>query len=358
VNIDELQYDLPAELIATRPAEPRCSARMLVVRRGAGQIEHAHVRDLPDFLRPDDLLVRNNTAVLAARLVGRRESDGRRGGGKIEGLFLESCGSDWLVLLTQSGKLQTGEQLFLEGPDSSQIEIRLVERRGRGWLVRPSEAAPVEALLRAVGRTPLPPYILRARDNRGEHLADELDREWYRTLFADPACYGSVAAPTAGLHFSEDLLGRLRERGVNEASVTLHVGEGTFRPVSAERLEDHDMHSEVWHVDEAALAALRAGPGSQGRLVAVGTTTTRLLESLPDPLPAEPISGETDLLIAPGFRFRRVEALLTNFHLPRSTLLALVGALTGLDLMREAYAQAVANRYRFYSYGDAMLVMP
>ncbi|MCP4839083.1 MAG: tRNA preQ1(34) S-adenosylmethionine ribosyltransferase-isomerase QueA [Planctomycetes bacterium] len=357
MNIDELEYDLPPELIATRPAEPRCSARMLVVRRDSGKLEHAHVRDLPDLLHPDDLLVRNNTAVLAARLVGRRAIEGNRGGGRVEGLYLESFGSDWLVLLTQSGKLQIGEQLHLEGPGSEQVVIRILERRGKGWLVRPEDAAPAEALLHAVGRTPLPPYILRARDARGETLADELDRAWYRTRFADPTRCGSVAAPTAGLHFSDDLLRRLRDRGVGEASVTLHVGEGTFRPVSAARLEDHDMHAEAWHVDEVALAALRSGPGSQGNLVAVGTTTTRLLESLPDPLPIEAASGETDLLIAPGFQFRRVESLLTNFHLPRSTLLALVGAFMGMELMREAYAEAVASRYRFYSYGDAMLVM-
>jgi S-adenosylmethionine:tRNA ribosyltransferase-isomerase len=358
VNIDELDYELPPELIATRPVEPRCSARLLIVHRESGRLDHARVRDLPDLLRAEDLLVRNNTAVLAARLVGRRASDGHRGGGRVEGLFLEARGSDWLVLLTQSSRLRIGEVLHLEGPESTHVPIRLLERCGHGWLVRPEAAASLASLLSAVGRTPLPPYILRARASRGEAMPDALDRDWYRTLFADPDRAGSVAAPTAGLHFSEDVLRRLRERGVREASVTLHVGEGTFRPVSTDRLEDHEMHRETWHIDREAAAALRAGPGPGGRLVAIGTTTTRLLESLPAPVPEGAASGDTDLLIAPGFRFRHVQVLLTNFHLPRSTLLALVGAFAGMECMRAAYAEAVAQRYRFYSYGDAMLILP
>jgi len=359
MNTEALAYDLPPELIATRPVEPRDRARLLLIHCQRGVFEHASIFDLPDLLQPSDLLIRNDTAVLAARLIGTRTISGDRGGGQVEGLFLEADpDGTWTVVLTASGRLSEGEVIDLAGPDGRHASLRLLEKRGRYWRAMPDPAGNASELLDSLGRAPLPPYILKARRSRGELIDEASDRQWYRTLFARSDRVGSVAAPTAGLHLTDELLGRIDQRGVQQAAVTLHVGEGTFRPVTTSRLEDHRMHAESWLVEPDALAAIRSGPGSGGRLVAVGTTTTRLLESLPEYLPEGPLCGSTDLLIAPGYTFRRVEGLLTNFHLPRSTLLALVAAMTGLDLMHEAYRVAVAERYRFYSYGDAMLVLP
>ncbi len=355
MNVDELDYDLPQELIATRPAASREDARLLVARVGRRQVTHHHMSDLPKLLEEGDLLVRNDTSVLAARLVGTRAAGpSGRGGGRVEGLFLGTRDGLWLVLLTASGRLTVGEHLEFRGPEGDVAVLKLRSREGRAWLAAPSEA---DALAR-VGHTPLPPYILKARARRGEVIDDRSDRAWYATTFARPDRSGSVAAPTAGLHLTDALRAAIRARGVLEAAVTLHVGEGTFRPVTAATLEAHDMHGEAWSIDEETSKVLRKGPGHEGRLIAVGTTTTRLLESLPTSLPPGAAGGVTDLLIAPGWVFRRVEGLLTNFHLPRSTLLALVAAKTGLAFMRAIYAEAVSERYRFYSYGDAMLILP
>ena len=363
MNIDLLDYDLPQDLIATRPVEPRDSARMMVVGCASGSIDHAHVSDLPEFLHGGGLLVRNDTGVIAARLVGRRvvragTRGGEAGGGRVDGLYLRSVGEDWLAMLTASGRLAVGERIELESPDGKVVGVELREKLGHAWRIRPECADTAESVLASLGHTPLPPYILKARARRGEAIDDSDDRRWYRTTFADPNQFGSVAAPTAGLHFTDMIREKLRVRGVAETAVTLHVGEGTFRPVTASRLEDHDMHSETWSIDAGAVKMLRDGPAKGGRLVAVGTTTTRLLESLPDTLAEGPLAGSTKLLISPGWSFRRVEGMVTNFHLPRSTLLALVGAKMGLEIMHEAYRVAVAERYRFYSYGDAMLILP
>ncbi len=353
MRVDELDYELPAELIATRPAQAREDARLLVARVAGQTMTHRRVSDLPEFLQSGDLLVRNDTSVLAARLIGRRPREGAgRGGGRVEGLYLGEEGGAWLVLLTASGRLQDGEHVELVGPDGQVSRLELLSRRGRGWLA--ASTGPLER----VGHTPLPPYILKARSRRDEVVQDAMDRAWYRTTFADPDRMGSVAAPTAGLHLTDSLRAAIRAKGVREAAVTLHVGEGTFRPVTADRLESHDMHGEAWTISAEAAEIIRAGPQPGGRLIAVGTTTTRLLESLPLDLPPGATSGVTDLLISPGWTFRRVEGLLTNFHLPRSTLLALVAAKAGLAFMHRIYAEAVAERYRFYSYGDAMLILP
>lgn len=359
MNIEALAYELPPSLIATRPADPRDSARLLVVRREQASIEHAAIGDLPDLLHPSDVLVRNDTAVLAARLIGTRSQSGGRGGGRVEGLFLESHrDGTWTVVLTASGKLREGEAIDLAGRDGHHATLLLVEKQGRYWRAAVEPEGSAAALLGEIGRTPLPPYIVKARRTRGEVIDEASDRQWYRTLFARTEHAGSVAAPTAGLHFTPELWQRIQQRGVRCCNVTLHVGEGTFRPVTAPTLEAHQMHSESWLVDAAAMETIRRGAGAGGRLVAIGTTSTRLLESLPSQLPEGPCNGTTDLLIAPGYTFKRVEGLLTNFHLPRSTLLALVAAMAGLELMHEAYRVAVAERYRFYSYGDAMLVLP
>ncbi len=358
-----LEYELPEECIATRPAEPRDAARMLVLKRSDDRLEHRQVRDLPDYLRPGDLVVMNDTAVLPARFFAIKYGSG----GKVEGLYLEHDESgDWSVMLKSNGGLRPGVRLdLLTGArEPANQSLELVVKRDDEWIVRPDPPVAPDALLERIGVTPLPPYIRRAR--RTHAVNDPHDRQWYQTTFADPSHNESVAAPTAGLHFTPELLDRIDASGARRQKVTLHVGHGTFKPVSAETLAGHDMHSERFHVPPNTLAALRAFEaahthGSGPRRIAIGTTTVRTLESLPDPIPSghdAGMSGATDLLIAPPYEFRHVDGMLTNFHLPRSTLLALVAAMVGLDRLLEVYRVAIAEGYRFYSYGDAMLILP
>jgi S-adenosylmethionine:tRNA ribosyltransferase-isomerase len=361
--VDALDYPLPDSLIATRPARPRDSARMLVLRCAADRIEHRSVRDLPEYVRPGDVMVFNNTAVAPARLLSRRADSG----GRVEGLFLaERPDGAWEVMLRSNGRLRIGVRLdLLNAADRpSGIALELVGRDGPHWLVRASSDEGAGAILDEAGRTPLPPYILKARGD--EVLEDRLDRAWYQTVYADAARRHSVAAPTAGLHFTPGLLEAVESQGVRCADVTLHVGPGTFKPISARTLSGHEMHRERFEVPSSSIEAIRAarnagGDGPRPRVLAVGTTTVRALESLPSSWPdpeAGAWAGETDLLIAPPYTFRHVDGMLTNFHLPRSTLLALVAAMTGLARLKAVYAEAVERGYRFYSYGDAMLVLP
>jgi S-adenosylmethionine:tRNA ribosyltransferase-isomerase len=312
VRTDELDYDLPPELIAQRPAERRDESRLLVFDRTSGDIRHRTFRDLPDEVG-DALVVVNDTRVLPARLRLRRP-----GGGEAEVLLVEQLGGgEWEGLARPTRRLRPGIRL---GP------VELLEHLGRGrWRLR-LDGEPD-------GEAPLPPYIT-------EPLAEP---ERYQTIYADTP--GSAAAPTAGLHFTPELLARL-----DVARVTLHVGLDTFRPVTAETLDEHAIHSERYAVEPTAWERIRAA----GRVLAVGTTTTRVLESLAR---GAPPAGRTDLFVTPGFEFRRVDALLTNFHLPRSTLLALVMAFAGVEETRRIYAEAITERYRFYSFGDAMLVL-
>ncbi len=356
----DLDYELPPDLIATAPADPRDSARLLVVHSSTDQLTHSHVSDLPNFLNPGDSLVVNSTRVIPARLDLRREKTGRRS----EGLFLDSpAQSRWRCLLR--GKLHPGETLRLLNPEGadSPFTLHLLDRDAEAWLVEPksddAHSTDPDAILNLVGRTPLPPYILKSRLHTSQTTPDALDRDRYQTIYADPQHNHSVAAPTAGLHFTDSLLRALTSRGISCHELILDVGMGTFKPVETETLESHPMHEERFLVPPTTLDFLRARAASPGRLVAVGTTTVRALESLPDPLPpAGPYSAATRLLISPGFRFRFVQGLMTNFHLPRSTLLALVAAMIGLDRLKAIYAEAIAHRYRFYSYGDAMLILP
>jgi S-adenosylmethionine:tRNA ribosyltransferase-isomerase len=352
LRTSELDYDLPADRIATRPAEPRDSARLLVVHLGSDALEHRTVRDLPGFLAPGDRLVVNDTSVARARIVGRRADSG----GRVEGLVVDARPDEpWRVMLKSNGRLRAG--LRVEIDDAPGSALVLVGRAGAGeWLVGPEPAGASWSLLEKIGRTPLPPYILGARRDRDLDVDDADDRRWYETVYADPQRRRSVAAPTAGLHFTPELLRAIDERGVTRHAVTLHVGTGTFKPVTTETLDEHEMHTEWYEVPAPTLAALR----EPGRVIAVGTTAVRALESLPDPLPEanEPVIGDTELLIAPPYTFRHVDGLMTNFHLPCSTLLALVAALVGLDRLLEIYREAVAREYRFYSYGDAMLILP
>jgi S-adenosylmethionine:tRNA ribosyltransferase-isomerase len=339
-----LDYDLPPDRIAQRPAEPRDTARLLVCRKSDGRIEHRSVSDLPDVLAPGDLLVVNDTRVLPARLFGRRAATG----GRWEGLFLQArADGAWEMLSKSGGTLRVGERIEVEpGP----FALELVARPdGSPWVYRPlAQGSPADLLARH-GHIPLPPYI---RHGRG----DDADREQYQTVFAERP--GSVAAPTAGLHFTPRLLERLTERGIGRATVTLHVGLGTFQPLADGDPQSQRIHSEWCSVPDATVAAIDATRTAGGRVIAVGTTTVRTLESAARDGRLTPWSGETDLFIRPGHRFRAVDALMTNFHLPRTSLLLLVGALAGSELLRSAYAAAIDHGYRFYSYGDAMVILP
>ncbi len=351
LRASDLDYELPHELIATRPAEPRDAARLLVVSRTGDRVDHVHVRDLPAYLDAGDAIVFNTTAVIPARLCGTRVATG----GGVDGLFIEETGPGlWLVMLSRGGRLKAGDVIDL----GSGVRLTLSRRHPEGWIVETGTKEPAAAVLARAGRTPLPPYILRAR--RGAETPDALDRAWYQTIYAatTPTARHSVAAPTAGLHFTPDLLERLRAAGVERIDVTLHVGPGTFRPITAEVVADHVMHSEAYSVSAEAVEALRRARARGGRILAVGSTAVRTLETLPEGLPPGAVSGRTDLLIAPPYAFRLVDAFLTNFHLPRTTLLALVAACLGVDRVREVYREAVRQKYRFYSYGDAMLILP
>ena len=363
LRTDDLDYELPRELIATRPAEPRDSARLLIMYRSGDTIEHRQVRDLPGYLRAGDTLVFNRTAVMPARLVGRRADTG----GRVEGLFLEEVAQgQWLVMLRSNGRLRVGQRVQLLDTDGQPYEsaLELVEPRPEGWLVNAGGSQSVSAMLDRAGWTPLPPYILRARGE--EKIRDALDRQWYQTTFADPRERRSVAAPTAGLHFTPELLAKIENRGVRRIDIVLDIGLGTFKPITAETLDQHPMHAERFAVEPSAIEAINQthNPArGSGRIIAIGTTVVRTLESLPAPLPdptalSEPVIGRTELLISPPYRFKHVDGILTNFHLPRSTLLALVGAMVGLDRIKAAYRAAIEQRYRFYSYGDAMLILP
>jgi S-adenosylmethionine:tRNA ribosyltransferase-isomerase len=341
-------YTLPEHLIAQHPATERDAARLLVVRRESRAIEHGVFRDLPELLAPDDLVVLNDTRVLPARLVGRRESTG----GKWEGLFLRTTESGlWEMLAQTRGYPEIGTAFVTD------TNLRLVLRGrtdDRHWLMQPqAEGTPPELLAR-YGHIPLPPYIRKGRE-------ETADRDRYQTVYANAT--GSVAAPTAGLHFTPAVFDRLAARGIDTARVTLHVGLGTFAPVKEADPTKHVIHREWCEVKPDAVEVIRATKAKGGRIVAVGTTTTRTLESAAMGKAAcgfanlKPFCGETGLFIHAPFEFRVVDALVTNFHLPRTTLLLLVGAFAGDELLRAAYAEAVAREYRFFSYGDAMLVL-
>lgn len=333
-------FDFPFDptLIADRPIEPRDQARLLVLPRGGGACAHHRVADLPARLRPGDLLVVNDTKVMAARLQGRK----RPGGGLIELLLVKELGDGtWEAML--KGGVRRGQVMDLDRGASATV----VERTRERTLLRIQSSCPVPELIRDVGLMPLPPYIKRA--------PIEADRIWYQSLFA--RAEGAVAAPTASLHFTPGLVAALRDRGVHLATVTLHVGPGTFRPVSAARVEDHRMAPEWYEVPAETARAIRQARAEGGRVVAIGTTVVRSLEAAVSGEVVQPTKGQTGLFIVPGYRFKVVDALMTNFHFPRTTLLMLVAAFIGLEPLREAYREAIRARYRFYSYGDAMLIL-
>jgi S-adenosylmethionine:tRNA ribosyltransferase-isomerase len=336
----EFRYELPAELIAQYPVEPRSASRLLRLDGASGALRDLRFIDLPQLLRAGDLLVFNDTRVIPARLFGVKES-----GGRVE-LLVERVLDAQRVLtqLRASKPPRPGSRLRLEGG----VSARVVGRRGEFCEIEIEGGGPVLALLERVGHMPLPPYIGRADA--------AADRERYQTVYAREP--GAVAAPTAGLHFDEGLLARLRGMGVEFAYTTLHVGAGTFQPVRVEDIREHRMHREWLRVDARLSAQVNAAKREGRRVIAVGTTAVRALESAARGGTIEPFEGETDIFIYPGYEFRIVDALVTNFHLPESTLLMLVCAFGGTENVLHAYRHAVERKYRFYSYGDAMFVTP
>lgn len=341
MRVDLFDFNLPADRIALRPASPRDAARLLLVN-DAGLADHI-ARDLPDLLRPGDMLVFNDTRVIPAQL------EGRRGEARIGATLHKREGPrTWRAFLRNAKRVREGDRI-----DFGQDVAALASERGTdGSLLLTFEGdEPVELLLERAGRMPLPPYIA------GKRPADARDAEDYQTMFAREE--GAVAAPTAALHFTPALIDALAARGVGQAMLTLHVGAGTFLPVKADDTEAHRMHAEWGRIDAATADRLNATRAAGGRVIAVGTTSLRLLESAArEDGTIAPFEGDTAIFITPGYRFRAIDGLMTNFHLPRSTLFMLVSALMGLDRMQAAYAHAIAAGYRFYSYGDASLLLP
>ncbi|MSR33583.1 MAG: tRNA preQ1(34) S-adenosylmethionine ribosyltransferase-isomerase QueA [Phycisphaerales bacterium] len=353
LKLVDLDYPFSENCIATIPAQPRDSARMMVVRRNSQDIVHARVSDLPRWLQAGDQVVLNETKVAPARVVLKRQHDGH----DFEGLLAEKrTDGTWLLMAKNSRKFREQDRLCLQHESGAPgAHLICLSKVPDGWIVAFADGTDSQAALEECGRTPLPPYIVRARGDSGP--SEAFDRTHYRTTFGHDSRYHSVASPTAGLHFTPELL-RQVEAATQCAPtfVTLEVGMGTFKAIETPRLADHVMHCERFSVSAATLARLDA-TRPNGRLVVVGTTTVRALESLPSPLPNCDFHGESSLFIQPGYQFKHVDALLTNFHLPRSTLLSLVGSLVGLDRLKSLYALAQQMNYRFYSYGDAMLIL-
>ena len=357
MRVDLFDFDLPDERIALRPAEPRDSARLLVVdpNSGAQALSDHHVRDLPDFLRPGDALVFNDTKVIPAQLEGVRHREGAPGQNVSATLHMRIAPDRWKAFARPGKRIKVGDRIqFGHSGESCLVGAldAVVEEKGEGGEItlRFDLSGPaLDEAIASVGHIPLPPYIAAKRPE------DERDRADYQTIYAREE--GAVAAPTAGLHFTPDLFARLDAMGIQRHFVTLHVGAGTFLPVKADDTDDHKMHFEIGHVSAETAAALNAVKASGGRIVCVGTTSLRLIESAAteDGL-IHAWSDATDIFITPGYGFRAVDALMTNFHLPRSTLFMLVSAFAGLETMRAAYTHAIETGYRFYSYGDGSLL--
>jgi S-adenosylmethionine:tRNA ribosyltransferase-isomerase len=341
MRVDLFDFDLPNDRIALRPARPRDAARMLLIERE--RLSDRSVLDLPDILRPGDVLVFNDTRVIPAQLEGRR-GDARVGATLHKREDLRS----WWAFVRNAKRIRDGDVIeFGEG-----VKASAVKRDEEGAILLHFHGEePVELLLERAGQMPLPPYIA------GKRATDEADRDDYQTMFARES--GAVAAPTAALHFTDRLIAALDERGVKRETLTLHVGAGTFLPVKADDTALHKMHAEWGRIDRETADRLNTAKASGGRLIAVGTTSLRLIESAADAGGMiQPFEGDTAIFITPGYRFKAVDGLMTNFHLPRSTLFMLVSALMGLDVMKSAYAHAIAQGYRFYSYGDSSLLLP
>ena len=348
MKLSDFDFDLPEQLIATRPARPRSSARLLLANGNA--IEDRIVNQLPDILQPGDRLILNDTKVIPARLTGQRLRQGEAGetSAKIEVTLLEpQAEGTWTALVKPLKKVRDGETITFSNDLSAVIEGR---RDGQGVLRFNLTGDDFDAALAEAGAMPLPPYI------EAKRKADDADKQDYQTYWAKNA--GAVAAPTASLHFDGPLLAALEARGVAFTHVTLHVGAGTFLPVKVDDISDHKMHAEWGEVTAAAAAEIAATRAAGGRVIPVGTTALRLIESAARGGEIAPWRGETDIFITPGFEFRVADGLMTNFHLPKSTLMMLVSALMGVEEIRRIYSHAIAERYRFFSYGDASLLLP
>lgn len=339
MKLSDFDYPLPEELIAARPLPQRSASRLLVLDRTTGDIAHRHFTDIVDYLEVDDLMVLNNTRVIPARLFGHKET-----GGQVEILVERVLSAQrMLVQIKGSKRLHVGSKLALSPTDMLEV---VTKYDGFVELKTLNDEDLLTTIARH-GQMPLPPYIKRQ--------AEQLDLERYQTVFAkDP---GAVAAPTAGLHFDDALLNQLKYQGVKQAFVTLHVGAGTFQPVRVDDIEDHQMHSEYMVVDQSVCDLVSDTKQQSGRVLAVGTTSLRALESASRAGQCQPFIGDTDIFIYPGFQFHCVDALITNFHLPKSTLLMLVSAFAGRENIQVAYQEAIEQRYRFFSYGDAMLIL-
>lgn len=337
MKVTDFDYDLPKELIAQHPMEPRDHSRLLVLDKDTGVIQHRHFYDLPEYLRPGDLLVFNDTRVIPARLYGKKDT-----GANVEVLLLTRKNTmDWEALVRPGKKLQIGAKIKF----SDELSCTIVDHTDFGGRVVRFEFDGVfEEILDRIGETPLPPYITAPLE----------DKERYQTVYNRER--GSAAAPTAGLHFTQELLRKIREMGCEEVFVTLHVGLGTFRPVSVENIEDHNMHREFYTVSEEAAAAINKAKVEGRRIVAVGTTAVRTLESAGASGVMKAGGAWTQIFIYPGYRYKFVDALVTNFHLPQSTLMMLVSALSSRDIILQTYAEAVKEKYRFFSFGDAMFI--
>ena len=348
MKITDFDYNLPEELIAQKPADKRDSSRLLVVHRDSGKIEHKHFYDIINYLNPGDLMVLNNSKVLPARLFGEKEGTGA----KVEFLLIKRIEGDrWETMVRPGRRLKPGDSvMFCQSPllradivDYGADGTRIVEFEYEGIFME---------RLEEVGSMPLPPYI--------ERSSEEDDKDRYQTVYCKDE--GSVAAPTAGLHFTEELLAKAQEKGVELAYVTLHVGIGTFRPVKVERVEDHSMHFEEYHISEESARAINRAKAEGRRIISVGTTSTRTVESAAyyyeerGCMQVKEGSGSTGIFIYPGYEFKIIDSLITNFHLPKSTLLMLISALYDREKILDVYEEAIRERYRFFSYGDAMFI--
>ncbi len=352
----KLNYYLPPELIAQQPADIRSSARLLVLNRSSSELIDSRFTGIGDFLSPGDCLVLNDTKVLQARFFARRST-----GGRLEGLFLdESKPEIWEVMLKGARKVKPGDELYLKDKAKKDFcRAVVLEKKGDGRcrlkidtaLSGSDKISSVDTILDKIGFPPLPPYIKRDDDP----AAAAIDKLRYQTVYARHT--GAVAAPTAGLHFTNQLIEQLKQRSIRFAYITLHVGTGTFKPITAENLEDHQIHQEQFSINEENARIINTAKNKGSRIIAVGTTSTRVLETVATNSRIESTTGQTSLFIKPGYKFKIIDALITNFHLPRTTLLALVAAFAGLENILAAYKHAIQQRYRFYSYGDTMLII-
>ena len=345
MRLSDFDFDLPEDLIALRPCVPRDGARLLHVRPPEGLSDHV-VRDLPDLLQAGDILVFNDTKVIPARLHGKRVGRGSTEPRIEATLHMKLSGHEWKAFVKPARKLEKGDRVDFGG-----LVADVADKGEAGEVTLQFACTPdeLDVKLVEVGEMPLPPYIAAKRP------VDEQDLSDYQTIYAEKP--GAVAAPTAGLHFTPELFARLEDKGIERMTVTLHVGAGTFLPVKVDNVADHKMHGEWGQLDEAACERLNAARSAGRRIISVGTTSLRLLESAADEAGVfHPFADETRIFITPGYRFRAIDALMTNFHLPKSTLFMLVSALCGLETMHKAYAHAIENRYRFYSYGDSSLL--